>query len=185
MHQAMRPGAPEFATLRAVLCRQPAWADRRDAVVAFRVLPNPNRRRTLILQVQLQPTNAWTMVSWARGTSSRAQRPNQLRAALRCSIESQTYAWGLANARAGCAVCGTHALRQVDHEPVPFAALVRAFLATEPGPLPQTFRFDNRSRVCFRAADAAFEQRWQAYHQREAHYQWLCEHHHRHKAACA
>ena len=180
VHETVRPHHLAFVALRAALCRQPAWAHRGDALVAFRVVPNPSRRRTHVLQVQLRGApHVWTTVSWARRTSSRVRHPDPLRAALRSAVEGQTYAWGAAHARTGCAVCGTLERRQVDHHPVPFVALARAFLATEAAPPPpQTFCFDVHSRVCFRAADAAFEQRWQAYHQREARYQWLCERHH-------
>lgn len=179
-------GKPEFDDVLAVLTDHPVWGPRMHDVFGIRV------QKSLLngaVQLQLLTNRVWFTVSWRRcATRQRARRAGvqpvaerRLTSAMRHAIRPQTQAWKRAqHGRWVCAACGTfvgpfHA----DHVAPPFSEIKAMFLKREgdagSGPPPVCFGIDPVSCAStFRDPDAAFKERWQAFHAHHAVYQQLC-----------
>jgi hypothetical protein len=101
---------------------------------------------------------------------------NNLKIAMRVSIQPQIDEYKKNNPIKVCELCGKHDRIEIDHhsENAPFAKLYNDFMEINELPIPTSFD-DTRSHMkCFKKSDCVFENSWVQYHKEKAILRMLC-----------
>jgi hypothetical protein len=98
-----------------------------------------------------------------------------LAGAMREAVHRQSLDWKrLQPASATCAQCGSLSRLQVDHQTVPFKAIMTEFVQMRAPPEPSTWSYNRRSHAP-RLPDGTFKRQWRLFHKSRAVFQFLCQ----------
>jgi len=101
---------------------------------------------------------------------------NNLKIAMRVSIQPQIDEYKNNNYIKVCELCGEHDKIEIDHhsEKTPFAKLYIDFMENITLPIPTSFDDTKSHMKCFKEIDYIFEERWIQYHKENAVLRMLC-----------
>lgn len=143
--------------------------------VAFELFTTPQTGKTLHLRGTLADEST-KQISWrdcARCSVTKDTPQNMLNQAMRYAVDGQILAYRQQNVNHQCADCHGYDNVQVDHL-LQFCIIKRDFLANETD-WPGSFDQNGFGQWVFKTADQEFADRWAAYHQSRATYQFLCQ----------
>ncbi len=101
---------------------------------------------------------------------------DNLKIAMRVSIQSQIDEYKKNNKIKMCELCGDYEQIEIDHhsDKMPFAKLYSDFMEINTLPIPNTFDDTTSHLKCFTSLDYKFEEKWIHYHKERAILRMLC-----------
>ena len=106
----------------------------------------------------------------------RGKPKDNLKIAMRVSIQPQIEQYKNNNSIKLCELCGDHLRIEIDHhsEKSPFAKLYNDFMEINELPIPTEFDDTKSHMKCFKKIDCDFENSWVQYHKEKAILRMLC-----------
>ncbi len=166
-----------FYSLCDVLKCHPSHETKLENMVDLRIVQNVLNKRALEVRV-VKSDFSTEDISWRMCVTGRENsHKNELKSAMRYSIDDQIHNFKNAQGILVCALCNcVDKCMHADHI-VHFEKLVYDFINTTMHPVPSTFcdASDDSNRRAFKYSDIQFEKSWQAYHKKHAQLRILCE----------
>lgn len=183
VHQTFYPQHDEFAILSSILKKHPNYNNwKYQEITGFRITRSVQK---LSLQVEIRVVcktkQKWRLVSWKSCVSGKQKVYNdmsKLNSAMRYAIRRQITIYRKNNPIKKCAICDAQTKIEVDHDTnhKSFKVIRDEFLEKYHGvyDLPTEFTYA-KYNFRFRKQDQEFKRKWQVYHNKHAHYRYLCE----------
>jgi hypothetical protein len=163
---------PDFDLFLDILKVQPTWKRLSKKITSFNIF-HSKVSKAILLQVQLDYSHKWMMVSWKRSFNGN-KKINYIQSAFRYAIRHQIKEWKLKNqTNYKCVHCNSMSTLQADHEIPSFINLTRLFIHNNNN-IPMKFDFHTYGTK-FRTEDTIFCRGWIAFHKKHSKLQWLCK----------
>lgn len=181
-HRTFYPNNDEFKIMLALLQRHPNYNNwKYQEITAFRITRSVQKKAIQVeIQVQLVKVKKWRLVSWKACIPGYSKKPDdnmtKLNSAMRYAIRKQISIFRQNNPIKKCAICNSYTNIEVDHDTnhKSFKVIRDEFIEKHPD-IPTNFRYAQYN-YRFQKPDEAYKRKWQAYHNRNAVYRYLCAH---------
>ena len=164
----------EFLDFCQVFTRHSDYPDKFVDFVDIKIDYNPEIKNQLVVYI-IKKNGEIDNVSVLKNCIT-GKPKNNLKIAMRVSIQPQIDEYKNINYIRECELCGLHDRIEIDHhsEKMPFSKLYFDFMEMNKLPIPTSFNDTKSHMKCFNELDYEFEEKWIQYHKENAILRMLC-----------
>ena len=164
----------EYLNFCEVFTRHPEYPDKFFGFVDIKIDYNPEIKNQLVVYI-IKNNGEIDNVSVLQKCIT-GKPKNNLKIAMRVSIQPQIDEYRNTNFIRLCELCGISDRIEIDHhsEKMPFAKLYDDFMENNKLTIPTSFNNTKSHMKCFKESDYKFEETWVQYHKENAILRMLC-----------